>query len=229
MLLHKKKEELKNKVLFNPKNLYNEFYYIYKDKYNKEINSLDTKNRTNLDYKKLRLTDDYEYLSEEEEKTITDLKAFKEWIIKKETNMNSELFRQYFNYQIPSALFDDLHNLKDNPLKNNMLVYVIESGLIDLEKKIKEMSKEEKEIEKPDVIVEIVEEMFKFNKQNQEGKGIKILTPNQMLSRLPISLAQLEAENNSSKLKNEIRQLSYSLYRSKNITKQVYNYLIKPI
>ena len=143
--------------------------------------------------------------------------------------MNSELFRQYFNYQIPSALFDDLHNLKDNPLKNNMLVYVIESGLIDLEKKIKEMSKEEKEIEKPDVIVEIVEEMFKFNKQNQEGKGIKILTPNQMLSRLPISLAQLEAENNSNKLKNEIRQLSYSLYRSKNITKQVYNYLIKPI
>ena len=143
--------------------------------------------------------------------------------------MNSELLRQYFNYQTPSALFDDLHSLKDNPLKNNMLVYVIESGLIDLEKKIKEMSKEEKEIEKPDVIVEIVEEMFKFNKQNQEGKGIKILTPNQMLSRLPISLAQLEAENNSSKLKNEIRQLSYSLYRSKNITKQVYNYLIKPI
>ena len=229
MLLHKKKEELKNKVLFNPKNLYNEFYYIYKDKYNKEINSLDTKNRTNLDYKKLRLTDDYEYLSEEEEKTITDLKAFKEWIIKKETNMNSELFRQYFNYQIPSALFDDLHNLKDNPLKNHMLVYVIESGLIDLEKKIKEMSKEEKEIEKPDVIVEIVEEMFKFNKQNQEGKGIKILTPNQMLSRLPISLAQLQAGNNSEKLKNEIRQLLYSLYRSKNMTKQVYNNLIKPI
>ena len=143
--------------------------------------------------------------------------------------MNSELLRQYFNYQTPSALFDDLHNLKDNPLKNNMLVYVIESGLIDLEKKIKEMSKEEKEIEKPDVIVEIVEEMFKFNKQNQEGKGIKILTPNQMLSRLPISLAQLEAENNSNKLKNEIRQLLYSLYRSKNMTKQVCNNLIKPI
>ena len=91
------------------------------------------------------------------------------------------------------------------------------------------MSKEEKEIEKPDVIVEIVEEMFKFNKQNREGKGIKILTPNQMLSRLPISLAQLEAENNSNKLKNEIRQLLYSLYRSKNMTKQVCNNLIKPI
>ena len=79
------------------------------------------------------------------------------------------------------------------------------------------------------MIVEIVEEMLKFNKQNQEGKGIKILTSNQTLSRLPISLAQLEAGNNSKKLKNEIRQLLYSLYRSKNMTKQVYNNLIKPL
>ena len=84
------------------------------------------------------------------------------------------------------------------------------------------MSKEDKEIEEPDMIVEIVEEILKFNKQKQEGQGIKILTPNQMLSRLPISLAQLEAENNSDKLKNEIRQLLYSLYRSKNMTKQKY-------
>ena len=50
-----------------------------------------------------------------------------------------------------------------------------------------------------------------------------------MLSRLPISLAQLQAGNNSDKLKNEIRQLLCSLYRSKNMTKQVYNTLIKPI
>ena len=46
-----------------------------------------------------------------------------------------------------------------------------------------------------------------------QGKGLKILTPNQMLSRLPITLAQLNAGNNSEKLKNEIRQLLYSLYR----------------
>ena len=83
------------------------------------------------------------------------------------------------------------------------------------------MSEEEIKIEKPDKIVEIVEEIIKFNKQNQQGKGIKILTPNQMLSRLSISLAQLQAGNNSEKLKNEIRQLLYSLYRSKNMTKQV--------
>ena len=77
------------------------------------------------------------------------------------------------------------------------------------------MSEEEIKIEKPDKIIKIVEEILRFNKQKQEGKGIKILTPNQMLSRLPISLAQLEAGNNSNKLKNEIRRLLHFLYRSK--------------
>ena len=68
--------------------------------------------------------------------------------------------------------------------------------------------------------------ILNFNKQDQEGKGLKILTPNQMLSRLPIALAQLKAGNSSERLKNEIRQLSYSLYRSENMTKQVYNNLV---
>ena len=58
--------------------------------------------------------------------------------------------------------------------------------------------------------------------EEQSAKGLKIFTPNQMLSRLPIALAQLKAENNSEKLKNEIRQLLYSLYRSKkNIHKSL--------
>ena len=60
----------------------------------------------------------------------------------------------------------------------------------------------------------------------QKGVWLKILTPNQMLSRLPISLAQLKAGNNSEKLKNEIRQLLYSLYRSKKLTKQLYKSLV---
>ena len=70
---------------------------------------------------------------------------------------------------------------------------------------------------------------MKFNEQKQSGKGFTILTPTQMLRRIPITLAQLKAVNNSEKLKNEIRQLLYSLYRSKNMTKQVYNNLIKYI
>ena len=64
-------------------------------------------------------------------------------------------------------------------------------------------------------------------RKNQRGQGLKILTPN--LSRLPISLAQLKAGNNSEKLKNEITQLLYFLYRSKKLTKTVYNNLISII
>ena len=63
-------------------------------------------------------------------------------------------------------------------------------------------------------------------RRNQQGQGLKILTPNQMLSRLPISLAHLKLENNSEKRKNEIRQLLYSLYRSNKLTKQLHKSLI---
>ena len=59
--------------------------------------------------------------------------------------------------------------------------------------------------------------------------GLKILTKKQMLNRLPILLAQIQPGNNSIKLKNEIRQILYSLYRSKVLTKTVYNNLIKVI
>ena len=52
------------------------------------------------------------------------------------------------------------------------------------------MSEKKKEIEKPNKIVDIAKKILEFNKQNQEEKGLKILTPNQMLSRLPISLAE---------------------------------------
>ena len=61
---------------------------------------------------------------------------------------------------------------------------------------------------------------------NQQGQGLKILTPNQMLSRLPISLAHSKLENNSEKRKNEIRQLLSSLYRSNKLTKQLHKSLI---
>ena len=76
---------------------------------------------------------------------------------------------------------------------------------------------------------ELESEESAAKRRNQQEEGVKILTPNQMLSRLPIYLAQLKAGNNSEKLKNEIRQLLYSFYRSNNMAKQVYNNLIKPI
>ena len=60
----------------------------------------------------------------------------------------------------------------------------------------------------------------------QERTGLKILTPKQMLQRLPISLAQIKADNNSQCFLNEIRQILYSLYQSKEITKKVYNNIL---
>ena len=75
-------------------------------------------------------------------------------------------------------------------------------------------------------MLEIVELILYFNQQNQAGQRLKMLTPNQMLSRLPISLVQLRAGNNSEKLKNEIRQLLYFLYRSKKLTKLLYKSLV---
>ena len=60
-------KKLKQEVLTNAGDIYNEFYYISKNKYNKKINTLNAKNRIKLDYKQLRLTDDYQYPSEEEQ------------------------------------------------------------------------------------------------------------------------------------------------------------------
>ena len=231
-------------MLTNVGDIYNKLYYTYKNKYNKKINTLDTKNKIKLDYKKLRRADIYDYPSEEEkqekqgeqeeqeekqqEETISEVNKFNERINKQETDINLELFKKHFNFQRPSDIFNYLNNINDIE-KNSKLVNVIISGLKDLKKEIKKMSEEERKTEKPDKILKIVEEILRLYKQKQEGQGIKILTPNQMLSRLPVSLAQLKARNNSEKLKNEIRQLLYSLYRSKNMTKQAYNNLIKPI
>ena len=74
------------------------------------------------------------------------------------------------------------------------------------------MSEDETKTEQPDKILKIAENILEFNRQ-QQRQGLKILTPNQMLSRLLITLAQLKALKKSEKLKNEIRQILYSLYR----------------
>ena len=84
--------------------------------------------------------------------------------------------------------------------KSNDLANMIKSVLINLKNEIESMSEEGKKIEEPYKTVDIVENIIEFNKQNQTGVALKILTPNQMLGRLPISLAQSKAVNNSEKL-----------------------------
>ena len=96
---------------------------------------------------------------------------------------------------------------------------------------LKEILKPKKSDEEPNTtdMPELDSEEFAAERRNQPGQGLKILTPDQMLSRLLITLAQLKAGNNSEKLINEIRQLLYSLYRSKKLTKKMYNHLISTI
>ena len=121
----------------------------------------------------------------------------------------------------------------------------MKSRLRDLKNDTKSMSENEVKNKKLDLLAGLVEKILDTNEQlnmpeseteesaeqrrNQQGPGLKILTPQQMLSRLPISLARLKAGNNSQKLKNEIRQLLYSLYRSKKLSKTIYNTLMNTI
>ena len=76
---------------------------------------------------------------------------------------------------------------------------------------------------------ELESEESKAERRNQQGQGLKVLTQDQMVSRLPITVAQLKEVNYSQKLVNEIRQLLYSFYRSKKLTKTICNHLINAI
>ena len=91
---------------------------------------------------------------------------------------------------------------------------------------MKNVPKDEDRFEEYEKIINIVERILDLNSEKKEGSGLQILTPNEMLSRLPITLAQSKAGNNSEKPKNEIRQLLYSLYRWKKLTKQLYKSFI---
>ena len=75
----------------------------------------------------------------------------------------------------------------------------------------------------------VSEARYKAKQKETKGTGLRILTPKQMLQRLPIALTQIKAGNNAESLLNEIRQIIYSLYRLKQITKKLYNNIIKSI
>ena len=127
---------------------------------------------------------------------------------------------------MPTAMLKAVYSITERK-KNIELVNMIKSGLSDLKNKIENISEDQIRIGKPYEILDIVKKILEFNKQNQEGQGLKVLTSSQLLSKLPISLAQLRAGNNSGKPKNEIRQLLHSLNCSNKLTKTIYSSLKK--
>ena len=124
------------------------------------------------------------------------MRKFNEWVSKKETDVNSELFQKHFKFQSLSDMFKAIYTTNDRK-KNDDLVDIINSGVNNFKNEIENMFEEEKEIEKPNDIVDIVEKIIEFNNRTQSGQGLNILTPEQMFSRLPIFLAQLRAGNDS--------------------------------
>ena len=172
------------------------------NKYSEEKDDLNTKDIKKFHYKKLNLNNDYQYEFEGKEQQQTskkpdkkelpkkptkdDLKKFNEWVNQKEPDINRESFQKHFNFQRPGAMLKVWYTTS-NKKKNNNLVILIKSGFSDLKKETENMSEEGKEIEKPNEIIDIVEKILEFKDQTQRGQGLKILTPDQMLSWWPIN------------------------------------------
>ena len=95
----------------------------------------------------------------------------------KERDINDEVVRKHFLVQDLGDLLKKMKKLKNNPDKNKIQASLINSGLRDLKEEVEEMSEQEKEIEKPNETVNIVEMIREFNRQ-QQGQGLKILAPN---------------------------------------------------
>ena len=195
--------------------------------------------------KKLTSIKDFISIENLNPQIINEIKRIKE--IEKKVDRNKMVYNgtnktyDFSDFKTICAFGNEIRNNISLDTANieqaNLLGYIY-----DFTKKTKPRNPKQKEL-RADVLNtatelfngrEIVLNAFKSGifhrlEESQEGEGLKILTLNQMLKRLPIALAQIKAANNSETLLNEIRQIVYSLYRSKEITKKVYNNIINSI
>ena len=183
---------------------------IFKDIYNKRLDKLEELNNkidyNNLNYAVVSSGDEYNF------NNLDDPLTFLSNIKKGKISLNEaiEQQRNYYNYLNIIRIGNKNANQK-KVLANANILYNARNSAIKFIQDYGSMILEAKRLAK------------------QKGTGLKILTPNQMLKRLPIALAQIKAGSNSESLLNEIRQIVYSLHRSKEITKKVYNNIIKSI
>ena len=160
--------------------------------------------------------------------------------IKKYLLIYKELIKTYYssdifgNHNIDTKNINEaLINYNDGKITQNKFLQIYNVFINDFDKFSKVIKKKQpgargpnqkKLLDYGNELKKVLEKSF-----NPSGSGLKILTPQQMLARLPILLAQIKAGNNSLELKNEIRQVLYSLYRSKQTNKTVYKNLIATI
>ena len=136
------------------------------------------------------------------------------------------MFKKYFtDYQSPSDMYKKLRETEGTRNENQILL--IKEVLNRMKKGIKNVSKNRKVmIEEDEKIINIVVRILYFNQLDQSGHGLKLLTPNEMLSRLAISLAQLKAGNNSVKLEKQNQANFVFFEQIKKLTKNVCKSLI---
>ena len=204
-------KQLINKDDYKDKLLLSKERKIFKDIYNKRLDKIEEMNNEidydDLDYAVLKSNMEYNFSMEKD--PISLLNAIKEGEISVEESKNRQKNYLYYLNIIRKGYKNStqkktLSNIENHfNARESAIKFFEDYGLMILE--AKKLARE------------------------QKGKGLKILTPNQMLKRLPIALAQIKARNNSESLLNEIRQIVYSLYRSKEITKKVCNNIINSI
>ena len=187
----------RNKNIFQEtKKFFNLRVEIYKKLVLKEENSKFEKSIAET----VKLKNQKDNLSETpEQKKFND---FLEQIKEKQSNIYMNLFENVFYYETPDKMLKYLHGLETTD-NYNQATSLIEENFTDFKDEVEIMSEGDKE-NKGIKILNITENILNFTLKERKkiGQGLKILTPNQMLSRLPITLAQLKAGNNSEKLKN---------------------------
>ena len=205
-LVNISKDDYKDKLLLSKER------EIFKDIYNKRLDKIEETNNEidydDLDYVILKKYMKYNFFIEKD--PISLLNAIKDGEISLEEAKNRQ--KNYLHY------LNIIRKGNKNSVQKTTLSYI--------ENHFNARGSAIKFIED---YGSMILEARKLAREDQKGEGLKILTPNQMLKRLPIALAQVKAGNNSESLLNEIRQIVYSLYRSKEITKKVYNNIINSI
>ena len=195
--------DYKNKLLISKER------EIFKDIYNKRLDKIEELNK--IDYDNLMYvvkSGGYEYRFNKIKDPITFLGNIKKGEISLEEAKKQQ--QDYYNYLNMIRKGNKSANQK-RTLANINILFDARDNAIKFIEDYGSMILEAKRLAK------------------QEGEGLKILTPNQILKRLLIALAQIKAGNHSESLLNEIRQIVYYLYRSKKITKMLYNNIINLI
>ena len=163
----------------------------------------------------------------------TFLKDYRDKII----NISYDKSKNKFNTEEITKSLDRLHNKlinfsKFNEKYNKFMGNVTKFEYYKAEKEPGSVSPNQKKMRRYVKGLKDIVDLYNLKSgsdTSKRGEGLKVLTNQQMLSRLPILLAQIQADSNSNKLKKETRQILYSLYRSKALTKTVYNKLIQSI